>query len=82
MLFYSHDGVGWEPDILISMAIENTRLLGNVILKALKEGEALEAISRKTEEYVASRLGSEIDEPHLAATVSRYILYFKMKRLA
>lgn len=82
LLFYSHDGVGREPDKLISIAAENTRLLGDLILKALRDGQTDEAISRRVGEYVASRFGLELSELDLAMTVGAYILYFRKKGLA
>jgi len=81
MLFYSHGGVGQEPDALISMAAESTRVFGDIILKALKEGETLEAISSKMEEYVTSSFGVRLDHVDLAMMVGGYTLYFNKKGL-
>ena len=82
MLFYSHGGVGREPDTLISMAAESTRVFGDIILKALKEGEATEAISRRIGEYVTSSFGLKLDDMDLAMIVGGYTLYFNKKGLA
>jgi len=82
ILFYSHGGVELEPDVLISMAAENTRTFGDIILKALKEGETLEAISRRIGDHVASHHGLEVNEMDLALIVAGYSLYFKKKGLA
>ena len=81
MLFYSHGGIGREPDKLISIAEENTRALGDIILNALKEGEAAEAISRRVGDHVASRFGLELSEFDLAMTVAGYTIYFTKKGL-
>jgi glyoxylase-like metal-dependent hydrolase (beta-lactamase superfamily II) len=81
ILFYSHGGVGREPDKLISIAEENTHALGDIILNALKEGEAAEAISRRVGDYVASRFGLELSEFDLAMTVAGYTIYFTKKEL-
>jgi glyoxylase-like metal-dependent hydrolase (beta-lactamase superfamily II) len=82
MLFYSHGGVGREPDTLISMAAESTRVFSDIILKALKEGEATEAISRRIGEYVTSSFGLKLDDMDLAMMVGGYALYFNKKGLA
>ncbi len=82
VLFYSHGGVGREPDTLISMAAESTRVFGDIILKALKEGEPLEAISRRIGEYVANSFGLKVDDIDLAMIVGGYVLYFNKKGLA
>ena len=71
-----------EPDVLISMAAENTRTFGDIILKALKEGETLEAISRRIGDHITSHHGLEINEMDLALIVAGYSLYFKKKGLA
>ena len=81
-LFYSHGGVEWEPDALISMAAENTRVFGDIILRALKEGETPEAIIQRVKEHIKSRFGLELDEVDLEMTVAGYIFYFKKKGLA
>ncbi|MCK4362921.1 MAG: MBL fold metallo-hydrolase [Dehalococcoidia bacterium] len=82
MLFYSHGGVELETDVLISMAAENTRTFGDIILKALKEGETLEAISRRIGDHVASHYGLEVNEMDLALIIAGYSFYFKKKGLA
>jgi len=82
MLFYSHGGVGREPDRLISMAAESTRVFGDIILKALKTGETPEAISLRIGEYVTSSFGLKLDDMDLAMIVGGYALYFNKKGLA
>jgi len=81
ILLYSHGGVGREPDSLISIAAENTRALGDIILNALKEGETAEAIGRRVGDYVSSRFGLQLSELDLAMTVGGYALYFTKKGL-
>ena len=81
-IFYSHDGVGKEADNLISIAAENTRLLGDLILKALRDGEPTEAIKRRVTDYAASRFGVKFTEMDLMMTVGGYTVYFKKKGLA
>jgi glyoxylase-like metal-dependent hydrolase (beta-lactamase superfamily II) len=73
VLLYSHDGVGRNPEELISAAVENTKIVGNIILKALKEG--------MTDEAIRSRVHKEVgveDE----MSVAGFILYFKKTGLA
>ncbi len=82
ILFYSHGGVESEADVLISMAAENTRLFGDVILKSLKEGETLEAINRRIGDHITSRYGLKVNETDLTMIVGGYVIYFKNKGLA
>lgn len=81
VLFYSHGGVGRDPDRLISLAEENTRDLGAIILAALKTGDASDAIGRKIGEHLGSRLGAKLSEMDQAMMVGGYTLYFMSKGL-
>ncbi|GAF68129.1 unnamed protein product, partial [marine sediment metagenome] len=58
------------------------RTFGDIILKALKEGETLEAISRRIGDHVASHYGLEVNEMDLALIIAGYSFYFKKKGLA
>jgi len=82
MLFYSHGGVELEPEVLISMAAENTRIFGDLILKGLKEGQTLEAINCRIGDHIASRYGLKVNETDLTMIVGGYVVYFKNKGLA
>lgn len=82
LLFYSHDGVGNEPEELIDTVSENTKLIGDVILRDLKAGETEEAITGHTGDYIRERFGATMDEYELVTNVMGYIHYFKKKGLA
>jgi glyoxylase-like metal-dependent hydrolase (beta-lactamase superfamily II) len=81
LIFYSHGGMAKEPDKLISIAQENTRLVGDLILKALKDGEADEAIRRKLREAAKDRFGIELSDMDLEMIVGGYTMYYKKKGL-
>jgi len=81
MLFYSHGGVELEPDVLISMAAENTRTFGDIILKGLKEGQTLEDISRRIGDHITSQYGLKVNEMDIAMIVGGYAIYFNNKGL-
>jgi glyoxylase-like metal-dependent hydrolase (beta-lactamase superfamily II) len=81
ILFYSHGGVGSEPDKLISIAAENTRAIGDIILDGLKRGELVESIGRKVGEYTNSRFGLELSDFDQAMMVGAHTLYFTKKGL-
>ena len=82
ILFYSHGGVvGYDADRLITQAEENTRILGDVILKALKEGGTNEGINRRVKERVNSRFSMDLTEMDLALTVGGYEVYYKKQGL-
>lgn len=81
ILFYSHDGVGNEPEKLISIAAENTRMLTDATLHAFKTEKTVEAVTRRIGEYIWSQFGIKLDELYLTMTVSGYNVYFKKKGL-
>ena len=77
MLFYSHGGVGREPEKLISQAVENANIFGDIILRALKDGEAPEAISRRLQDYVSAvRSGLNLGKVDTEMTILGYAAYF------
>ncbi len=79
VLFYSHGGVVEEPDGLISMAADNTLTFGSMVLRALKEGKALEEIIQIMRDYIEGHFGVQVLESDLTMFVSGYIFYFKKK---
>jgi glyoxylase-like metal-dependent hydrolase (beta-lactamase superfamily II) len=82
LLFYSHGGVvGHDADSLISQAEENTRILGDVILKAFKDGGTTQDINRKVKEYAARRFDMGLTEMDLSLTIGGYEVYYKKKGL-
>ena len=82
VLFYSHGGVvGYDVDRLITQAEENTRILGDIILKALKEGGTNEDINRRVKESAARHFAMNLTEMDLALTIGGYEVYYKKKGL-
>lgn len=79
-LCYSHDGIGKEPEKLISRAAENTRVWGDIVRKALKEGDDIEAIVERVRKHIYDHFGvtgEEVDR----MTLEGYIFYFKKNGL-
>lgn len=77
LLFYSHNGVGKMPQILINSVIENTKKFGDIILEGLKGGEDAQQIEKRLK-----ALTKEIPVyAFLDITVSGYIFYFKKRGL-
>jgi len=82
ILFYAHGGVvGHDADRLISQAEEFTRIFGEVVLKALKEGGTNEEINRRVKERANIRFGTDLTEMDLALTIGGYEVYYKKKGL-
>jgi glyoxylase-like metal-dependent hydrolase (beta-lactamase superfamily II) len=82
ILFYSHGGVvGHDADRLITQAEENTRILGDIILQALKEGGATEDVNRRIKESAAKRFAMTLTDMDLALTIGGYEVYYKKKGL-
>ncbi len=83
ILLYSHGpAILHEPETLIASVAENTKIFGDLILNAMKEGEPLQAIGRRLTEHMESRFGIRIDEAGLAMIVGGYTMYYKSKGLA
>ena len=81
LLFYSHGDVADEPEKLITTAMENTKLVGDFILRDLKAGEGEEVIISHVGDYLRDHLGVTLDEYELLSNVSGYIHYFRKKGL-
>jgi glyoxylase-like metal-dependent hydrolase (beta-lactamase superfamily II) len=82
ILFYAHGGmVGHDADKLIMQAEEFTRIFGEIVLKALKEGGTNEEINRRVKERANIRFGTDLTEMDLALTVGGYEVYYKKKGL-
>jgi len=82
LLFYSHDGTGKNPEELIPMVAENTKSVGDIILKALKEGEGVEAINARLTEQICNRFNKDEADIIWTMTVHGYIYYFQKNGLA
>ena len=81
LLFYSHGSVAGEPEKLITTVMENTRLVGDFILRDLKAGEGDEAIISHVGDYLRDHFGATLDEYELVSNVRGYIHYFRKKGL-
>ncbi len=81
LIFYGHDGVGKDPEKLIAVAEENTKTLGDIVLKALKNGESSQEIGHRLHEYIYSCTGTGAEETDRTLTVQAYVMYFKKKGL-
>jgi glyoxylase-like metal-dependent hydrolase (beta-lactamase superfamily II) len=81
LLFYSHGGVGREPEKLISTVIENTKIIGNAIYDATKLQLTDEAIIRKMGNFIIDRFGFKLDDYELGSNVRAYLHYFKRKNI-
>ena len=80
MLFFSHGGVEWQPNKVISSAAEVARGCGDIILEALKRGETPEATQRRIADYMSGRPSVELNETDLEVIVAGYTMHFKSKR--
>ncbi len=79
LLFYSHGSVAQEPERLISTAMENTRLVGDFILRDLRAGKSEEAVISRVGDYLRNHFGAPLDEYELVSNVKGYIHYFRKK---
>jgi len=80
ILFYSHGGVGREPEKLIPLAKENARAFGEIILKGLKAGETPEAIASRVQDYMSQKFHFKPDKTDPVMTIAGYLFYFKKKQ--
>ena len=81
ILFFSHGGVGEEPERLISLADETGRAFGDIILQALKAGSSQREIGERIRDYLHKRFGATADMADMYLTVAGYTVYFKKKGL-
>ncbi|MFC1952831.1 MBL fold metallo-hydrolase [Chloroflexota bacterium] len=79
-LVYSHGGVSWQPDRSITMAIRNVRIIGEVILQALKTNTE-EASARIVDKYIQEHFGARLSEYTLMNNITGYGGYFKKQGL-
>jgi len=82
IIFFAHDGVSTYSEELISRASKNTELLGNIILKALRENHTAESIENKIVNYGLTDLGVNMREMDTRMVVQGFSRYFKKKGLA
>jgi len=82
LLFYSHGTVAKEPQKLIATAIENSKLVGDLIMSELKAGKNDEAIIKNIDDYLIENFKAHLDEYELKSNVSGYIHYYRKKKLA
>jgi len=73
--------VGHDVDKLITQAEKNTRIIGDIILQALKQGGTTEDINRRVKESASSRFAMTLTDMDLALTVGGYEVYYKKKGL-
>jgi len=81
ILFYSHRGVGKEPERLLSLAGETGRAFGDIILQALETRATQQEITQKIRDYLHRRFGptTEMIDPSLV--IAGYSVYFRRKGL-
>lgn len=81
LLFYSHDGIGYDPETQIPLVIKNSIEFGKAILHALKKGETEDAIIKFMGNYVLEHFDAKLDAYDLASNVKGYIFYYNKKGL-
>ena len=80
-LFYSHGGLGKEPAKLISVAIENTRVIGEAILRAYRLEVTDDMVIQNISDFINDRFGFRMDDYELGSNVRAYLHYFKKKSI-
>ncbi len=83
LLFYSHahDAVTADPDTLISQASENTKIVGDAILQALRSEKTETAVSRRVSDYISNRFGFRLGDFELTSNLAGYTTYFRKNGL-
>lgn len=81
LLFYAHDGVSREPEILMTRVADNTKRFGEIILEALRRGDSLEAITQRIRNYTLNELSVNANEVGIGVIIDAFIHYFKSKGL-
>jgi glyoxylase-like metal-dependent hydrolase (beta-lactamase superfamily II) len=82
ILFYPRGGViGHDVDSLILQAEENTRILGDIILKTLRDGGTIQDVNHEVRQYAAKHFHMNLAETELALIIGGYEVYYKKKGL-
>jgi hypothetical protein len=71
--------VGNEPEKLISEVIENTRIIGDAVLRALKQEDTEEAVIQNIGDFINNRFGFRLEGYELGSNVRAYLNYFRKK---
>ena len=79
LLFYAHGGLGNEPEKLIAMAIENTRIIGEAIMRAYKLEPTEDRVIQNIGDFIIERFGFRLDDYELGSNVRAYLHYFQKK---
>jgi glyoxylase-like metal-dependent hydrolase (beta-lactamase superfamily II) len=77
MLFYSHGTVSREPDKMITEVMENTRSIGDLILRGLKSGKSDKVITGLVDDYLKTYFHAALDGYELTTNVKAFIFYFR-----
>jgi hypothetical protein len=80
-LVYPFGEIVKEPERVISILKENTQLLGELILNAVREEKAPIAIAHDICQYASTHLGLTLNSSSLEMTILGYINYFKKKSM-
>jgi glyoxylase-like metal-dependent hydrolase (beta-lactamase superfamily II) len=79
LLFYAHGGLGNEPEKLIAMAIENTGIIGEAIMRAYKLEPTEDRVIQNIGDFIIERFGFRLDDYELGSNVRAYLHYFQKK---
>ena len=81
VIFSPHGTVMREVARLIQSVRANTKAYGDIILEALRAGEAKEQMTRRLEAYQRERTPSQYQpgEPHFDTAITWYVAHFKRK---
>ena len=82
LLFYSHGGVGRDPAKLISIAIENTKIIGDAILRAYKLETSEDIIIQNIGDFIINRFGFRLDDYELGSNVRAYLHYYRKEGIS
>jgi glyoxylase-like metal-dependent hydrolase (beta-lactamase superfamily II) len=76
ILFYSHIGIGRNPDLLIKKILVNQDSVSDLILNALKAGRTEEQIIREMGDFYRKNFNADLDDYDLATSMKGHIFYF------
>lgn len=77
VLFYSHLGIGREPEKAIETAIENTTAFGRMVREAMAGETTEERVLRHVGEQVRERFGVKLSDYELASNTLAFMDYYR-----
>jgi glyoxylase-like metal-dependent hydrolase (beta-lactamase superfamily II) len=76
ILFYSHIGIGLNPELQIRQITANAEKVSNLILNALRAGRSEDQIVKEMGDFYRKNFNADLDDYDLITSMKGHIFYF------